>query len=159
VLTLQNIEQLFTEYDVFEEDPAAHEQDLDRVVFAVAAQRGSLFGNEPRLVDGLFAAWAICLPFMPQPASYTQLMQSRRHEWFGSAPTYLRELRARHYFTDALLILEIHQLAALVTADDAADRIQEYLGDLSAVESGRDAESAAEPAEAVEPEQAREDFA
>lgn len=128
MLTLENVQQLFTEHQVAERDPEALDQDLDRVVFAIAQRRAEVLQREPHLVDGVFAAWAICIPFMPQPASYTRLMQERRAEWFGDGSPEQREALAGAYFTEPLLRLELHELGNLVAADDSVERIAEYLG-------------------------------
>lgn len=131
MLRQENIDQIFEESEVWERDPAAEAQSLDRVVFLIARRRGEVRGFEPRLLDGVFAAWAICLPFFPQPESYTELMRARRAEWFEGVSDEQRDQRAIRFFSDDLLKLDLHQLASIVATEDAVERIEGYLGALS----------------------------
>lgn len=136
MLTQENIDQIFEESEVWERYPAAESQGLNRVVFLIALRRSEIRGLEPRLLDGVFAAWAICLPFFPQPESYSELMRTRCVEWFEGVSEEKRAQRAVQFFSDDLLRLGLHRLAWIVAVDDAVERIQDYLGVLP----GRDTE-------------------
>ena len=128
MLTQENIDQIFEESEVWERDPAAESQGLNRVVFLIARRRSEIRGVGPRLLDGVFAAWAICLPFFPQPESYSELMRARCAEWFEGVSEEERDQRAVRFFSDNLLQLGLHELAWIVATDDAVERIQDYLG-------------------------------
>jgi predicted RNA-binding protein with RPS1 domain len=131
MLIQENVDQIFEESEVWEHDPAAKAQGLNRVVFLIAQRRGEVLGQEPRLLDGIFAAWAICLPFFPQPESYTALMHARRAEWFEGVSDKLRDQRAIRFFSDDLLHLDLNELAEVVASADAVQRIEAYLGVLA----------------------------
>lgn len=131
MLIQENVDQIFEESEVLERDPAAEAQGLNRVVFLIAQRRGEVRGLEPRLLDGVFAAWAVCLPFFPQPESYTELMRARRAEWFEGVSDEQRDQRAIRFFSDDLLRLDLHELAGIVATEDAVERIEGYLGVLA----------------------------
>jgi predicted RNA-binding protein with RPS1 domain len=131
MLIQENVDQIFEESEVWERDPAAKAQGLNRVVFLIAQRRGEVRGQEPRLLDGVFAAWAICLPFFPQPESYTELMYARRAEWFEGVSDKQRDQRAIRFFSDDLLQLDLNELAEIVATGDAVQRIEGYLGVLA----------------------------
>lgn len=128
MLTQENIDQIFDEHGVWELDRAARAEHLNIAVYCIAQKRASVLYQSARITDGVFAAWAICLPFFPQPESYTQFMAQRRRQWFQGLDPKLLPVQASAYFSDSLLRLDLHQLAEIVTAEDAVTRIQEYLG-------------------------------
>jgi hypothetical protein len=140
MLTQENVDQIFEESEVWERDPAAKAQDLNRVVFLIAQRRGELNGLEPRLLDAVFAAWAICLPFFPQPESYTELMRARRAEWFEDVSDEQRDQRAIRFFSDDLLRLDLGELAEIVATEDAVERIEGYLGVFADRDTTKEAE-------------------
>jgi hypothetical protein len=140
MLIQENVDQIFAENEVWDRDPAAGREDLNRVVFLIAQRRGEVLGREPLLIDGFFSAWAVCLPLFPQPEAYTQLMQERRAEWFDGVSSALLDQRAPQFFTDSLLRLDLHELAGIVAVDDAVERIQGYLGTLADSEVAAEAE-------------------
>ena len=92
--------------------------------------RATLREAPARLDDAVFVAWAICLPFFRQPREYSELMRARRSEWFEGVAVPETELRAHSVFSEDLLRLELDELAAMVSARDAALRIIPYLGEL-----------------------------
>lgn len=150
MLRLENVEQLFDEHMVWQVDPKAAGQELDRVVFNIAVRRADLLNRVPWLIDGVFAAWAICIPFMPQPESYTRLMQARRVTWFQGASPSERDRLAPFFFTADLLRMELHELGNLVASENSAELIINYLGSPSGDEQWyadeTEAEAEAEPA-------------
>jgi hypothetical protein len=126
LLTRDNIQQIFDEHRVFELDPEAEGQFLVDAVFGIGVQRGEALGREPRLEDGVFAAWAICIPMFPQPESYTELMRARRREFFSDVSPDDAFARGRQFFPSRLLRLQLHGLGNMVTAEDAAQQIQAF---------------------------------
>jgi predicted RNA-binding protein with RPS1 domain len=140
MLIQENVDQIFEESEVWERDPAAKAQGLNRVVFLIAQRRGEVRGLEPRLIDGVFAAWAICLPFFPQPESYTELMHARRAEWFEDVSDMQRDQRAIRFFSDDLLQLDLNELAEIVASEEAVERIEGYLGVLADRDTTKEAE-------------------
>lgn len=131
MLTQDNIDQIFEESEMRRRDPAAEAQGLSRVVFVIAVTRATVNSVPPTLRDGLFSAWAICLPFFPQPRNYTSLMKVRRAEWFNNVSERERDQRARRFFTQDFLRLDLHGLAAIVANRNAMTLIRPYLGELS----------------------------
>jgi hypothetical protein len=131
VLTIDNIMQIFDEHEVFAHDPGAAEQRLPEVLLTMGEHRADCLTRASRVEDGVFSAWAICLPFFRQRPAYTQLMQERRRMWFPpelSSPE--RAHRARNFFSDSLLRMDLDQLGELVNAPGADERIGTYLGSL-----------------------------
>lgn len=143
MLTQDNIDQIFEESEMRKRDPAAKAQGLSRVVFVIAVTRATVNSVPPTLRDGLFSAWAICLPFFPQPPNYTSLMKERRAEWFNNVPGRERDQRARRFFTREFLRLDLHGLAAIVANPEAETLIQRYLGTLSQDEYATEASEVA----------------
>jgi hypothetical protein len=128
LLTRSNIDQIFDEHNVYELDPEAEQQNLAAVVFAIGDERSRVLDRESRLEDGVFASLAICIPSWKQNHSYTELMQSRRREWFSDISEDAAVARARSFFRPSLLQLELYELGNLVASKDAATLIQAHLG-------------------------------
>jgi hypothetical protein len=135
VLTSVNITQIFDEHQVFALDEDAEQQRLWEVILTMGEARASYLGRASRLEDGLFAAWAICLPMFRQPRSYTELMHDRRRSWFppGLSSGERRE-RARRFFTESLYRLELHELGNVINSDMAEKTISDHLGSLDGPE-------------------------
>jgi len=84
-----------------------------------------------RLDDGVFAAWAMCLPFSRKDNYYSELIRTRRQEWFYGVPASLAETRARLFFTRDFLLLDLGQLARLVASPPTSNElVGRYLGNL-----------------------------
>jgi hypothetical protein len=125
-----NILQMLEEHEVFSRQPETVEQNLDLVLLTMGQLRASLLGRSARLEDGVFSGWAVCLPIFKQHGNYTELMRARRAEWFGGVSRETGQIRAEQFFTSGLLVLELHELEAIVTSDDAVYRVEPYLGEL-----------------------------
>src|SRR6266404_4541034 len=106
MLSETNIAQILEEHQVLEQEPEAAEQHLDVVLLAIGERRADLRKRDSRLEDGVFAAWAICLPGWPQDARYHSLMRARRAQWFTNISIRTASRRAAGYFTTELLGLE-----------------------------------------------------
>lgn len=127
MLSRENVLQILAEHEVFRREPQARSQHLDVVLLAMGERRARYLRRASRFEDGIFAAWAICLPIFPQNRTYTQLMRARRAKWFSEVPTGMARERAVTFFKDELFGLELHQLGALVMRSDATRRIAPYL--------------------------------
>jgi hypothetical protein len=108
MLTIETIRQILDEHEVFLREPQARSEHLDRALFAMGVQRAELRDQVPRLDDGVFVSWAICLPFHKQPRSYSELMQTRRADGFTSCHLTLstkgRECSSRPNFSASISI-------------------------------------------------------
>ena len=127
MLTLENVQQIFDEHEVYARDDEAKNQHLDHIVFAIGEARARLLKRSSRLEDGVFAAWAVCLPSFPQPDSYSNLMRRVRKGLLTNVSSDEAGAAGKIFFADSLLRLEIHELGKLVTSPDAAEQIQEHL--------------------------------
>lgn len=129
MLTLEDTQRILEDHEVFDRDPDAADQHLDWVLLTVGETRAEIHQRAPRIDDGIFAAWGICLPMFPQPRSYSELMRQRRREWFQGVPQEEATYRARNFFTVDFLRLDLGELASLVTREDAVNVIAPYLGE------------------------------
>lgn len=130
MLTRDNIEQILSEHEVFEQDPSLRPYDLGLILFTIAGRRAEEFGraDSPWLDDGLFAAWAICIPGFYNPASYTDLMRSRMREFFDGAISDEEIVsRARNFLPPAFLSFHLHQLGNLVSSPNGAEWLGRHL--------------------------------
>jgi hypothetical protein len=129
MLTKENIEQLLSEHDVFEQDPSLRGYDLGVILLAIAQRRAEVLGRggQPWLDDGLFAAWAICIPSFYNPKSYTELMRRRMSEYFEGVGTEELVRRARDFFPPALLSLHLYQLGNFVSSPNGAEWLEQHL--------------------------------
>jgi hypothetical protein len=129
MLSRENIEQLIAEHEVFERDRALQAYDLGLILLTIGQRRAEELGrgDHPWLDDGLFAAWAICIPGFYNPESYTRLMRNRMSEYFDGATTDEVIERARDFFPASFLSLHLHQLGNLVSSPNGADWVERHL--------------------------------
>jgi hypothetical protein len=133
MLTRANIDQIFEEHEVFDRDREAKEHHLLVVELTIGLERGNVLGRASRLEDGGFVSLAICVPLWKQNPSYTELMQSRRREWFG----YTEENQARvsgFLLCPELYRLDVYELGSVIDARDPLGAVEEYLGSLPALD-------------------------
>ena len=126
LLTLEHVQEIFTEHLVFDLDPPAQEQQLDVVVYSMGLRRGEIWDRTPRIEDGVFASLALCIPLWRQNPRYTEFMQLRRQGWFSGVDSQEASRRARDFFSPALYVLEIYELGPLVNSSVPAEEFPQY---------------------------------
>lgn len=127
MLSIENVQQIFEEHEVYAHDDEAERQHLDEVVYGIGEARARALKRKSRLEDGVFAAWAICLPSFPQPKAYSALMMRVRKGLLAEVSPEAARSAGRFFFAESLLRMEIHELGRLVTSRDAATQIDQYL--------------------------------
>ena len=121
MLSEENVLQILEEHEVFQREPEARGQNLTEIILAVGNKRAKELDRGSRLEDGIFAAWAFCIPIFPQRERYTAFMRSVRRELFqGDAPNIASD-RAENFFLPEFLRLGLEELGMIVTREDALD--------------------------------------
>jgi hypothetical protein len=114
MLSIELIQQMIHEFNIYQEDVNANHQHPDIVIITTAKKRAEFFNRDASIEDALFAFWGWCWPGLPQNEKYTEFMKHIHKELFEKKLIEMVKFNAKEFFSTDFLKLELHELSTIV---------------------------------------------